>query len=57
LVSAISWLKYLSPFYYFAGHDPLTHGVYVLGLVVLGVLTLLLTGLALAGIERRDIRA
>lgn len=57
LVSAISWLKYLSPFYYYAGRDPLTHGVYVLGLIVLGVLTLLLTALALAGIERRDIRA
>jgi ABC-type transport system involved in multi-copper enzyme maturation permease subunit len=54
--SAISWLKYLSPFYYYAGHDPLTHGVYILGLIVLGVLTLLLTGLALVTIERRDIR-
>ena len=36
LVGAIDWLKYLSPFYYYAGHDPLTHGVDIVGIIVLG---------------------
>jgi ABC-2 type transport system permease protein len=57
LVSALDWLKYLSPFYYYAGHDPLTGGVDVGGLVVLGVVALVLTALGMAGIERRDLRA
>ncbi len=57
LVSGISWLKYLSPFYYYSGHDPLSRGVDIPGLVVLGALALLLTALAMAGIERRDLRA
>ncbi len=57
LVSAISWLKYLAPYYYYAGHDPLTRGADILGLVVLGTLTLLLTAIAIVGIERRDLRA
>lgn len=57
LVSAISWLKYLAPYYYYAGHDPLAHGLDVAGLIVLAALTLLLTALAMVGIERRDLRA
>ena len=32
LVSAIAWLKYLSLFYYYAGHDPLTRGVDIAGI-------------------------
>jgi beta-exotoxin I transport system permease protein len=57
LVSAISWLKYLAPYYYYAGHDPLARGPDILGLIVLGILTLLLTAVAMIGIERRDLRA
>jgi ABC-2 type transport system permease protein len=57
LVSAIDWLKYLSPFHYYAGRDPLTRGVDIGGLVVLGALALLLTGLGVVGLERRDLRA
>jgi ABC-2 type transport system permease protein len=57
LVSAISWLKYLAPYYYYAGHDPLTHGADIPGLIVLAALTLLLTAVAMVGIERRDLRA
>jgi ABC-2 type transport system permease protein len=57
LVSAITWLKYLAPYYYYAGHDPLSRGIDVTGLVVLGVLTLVLTAIGLVGIERRDLRA
>jgi hypothetical protein len=50
-------VKYLSLFYNYAGHDPLTQGVDIGGIVVLVGLTLLLTGIAMAGIERRDLRA
>ncbi len=57
LVGAIAWLKYLSFFYYYAGHDPLTQGVGIGDIIVLVGLTLLLTVLAMAGIERRDLRA
>ncbi|MGI8557344.1 MAG: ABC transporter permease [Solirubrobacteraceae bacterium] len=57
LVSALAWSKYLSLFYYYAGHDPLTQGVDVGGIVVLVGVTLLLTVLAMIGLERRDLRA
>lgn len=57
LVSAIAWLKYLSPYYYYARHDPLTHGVDIPGLAVLGLVALLLTALAIVSIERRDLQA
>ncbi len=57
LVSAISWLKYLAPYYYYASRDPLTRGPDISGLIVLGALTLLLTAVAMVGIERRDLRA
>ncbi|HEY6398639.1 MAG TPA: ABC transporter permease subunit [Solirubrobacteraceae bacterium] len=57
LVSALGWLKYLSFFYYYAGHDPLTQGVDIGDIVVLIGLTLVLTVLAMIGVERRDLRA
>jgi ABC-2 type transport system permease protein len=57
LVGSIAWLRYLTLFYYYAGHDPLTRGVGVSGLVVLGLVTLALTGAAIVGFERRDLRA
>ena len=57
LVDAIAWLRYLSPFYYYAHHDPLTRGVDVGDLAVLGLLTAALTALGVIGIERRDLRA
>ena len=57
LVSGIAWLKYLSPFYYYSGHDPIVHGIDVGGLVVLGVATLLLVVVAVEGLRRRDLRA
>jgi ABC-2 type transport system permease protein len=57
LVGALDWLKYVSPFYYYAGHDPLSQGVDVVGIVVLGVVSLVLTGVGMVGIERRDLRA
>lgn len=57
LVSAIGWLKYVSLFYYYAGRDPLTRGVDILGIIVLGAVTVVLTAIAMAGIDRRDLRA
>ncbi|HTT27422.1 MAG TPA: ABC transporter permease subunit [Solirubrobacteraceae bacterium] len=57
LVGALDWMKYLSPFYYYAGHDPLTHGVYIVGVIVLGLVSLALTAVGMIGIERRDLRA
>lgn len=57
LVGSIAWLKYLSLFYYYAGHDPLTRGIDVPGIVVLGLASLALTAAAVVGFDRRDLRA
>jgi len=57
LVSAIDWLRYLSLFYYYSGHDPLARGVGVPGLIVLGLVTLVLTAAAVVTFDRRDLRA
>ena len=56
LVGAIAWLKYLSLFYWYAGHDPLARGVGIPGLVVLGVVALTLTAVAMLAFDRRDLR-
>jgi ABC-2 type transport system permease protein len=56
LVSALSWLKYFSLFYYYAGHDPLTRGVDIVGLIVLGLVTSTLMAIAIVSIDRRDLR-
>jgi ABC-2 type transport system permease protein len=57
LVSSIAWLRYLSLFYYYAGHDPLARGIGVSGLVVLGLVALALTAGAVLAFDRRDLRA
>ena len=57
LVGSIAWLKYASLFYYYAGHDPLTRGIDVPGIVVLGLASLALTAAAVVGFDRRDLRA
>lgn len=57
LVSVLSWLKYVSLFYYYTGHDPLTRGIDLPSLVVLGLVTFLLMAIAIRSIERRDLRA
>jgi ABC-2 type transport system permease protein len=57
LVGATDWLKYLSLFYYYDGHDPLRNGVDLGGIVVLAALTLVLAAIAVVGIDRRDLRA
>jgi ABC-2 type transport system permease protein len=55
LVSSIAWLEYLSPYYYYARHDPLSHGLDIVALIVLGVVTVLLIAIGMLAIERRDI--
>jgi ABC-2 type transport system permease protein len=55
-VDAIDWLKYLSVFYYYEGHDPIGHGVDAGDLAVLGAATLVLIALAVVGMRRRDLR-
>jgi ABC-2 type transport system permease protein len=57
LVDAFAWLRYLSPFYYYAHNDPLARGADGLDLAVLGVLTTTLTVLAVRGMKSRDLRA
>ncbi len=57
LVSPIAWLKYLTLFYYYSGHDPLTRGVGANGLIVLGAVTLALTAAAIVRFDKRDLSA
>lgn len=57
LVPGIGWLKYVSPYFYYAGHDPLGRGIAVIDLVVLATLSAALTIFAAAAIRRRDLRA
>jgi beta-exotoxin I transport system permease protein len=56
LVNAIEWLKYLSVFYYYEGHDPIGNGVHAGDLAVLGAATLALTALGVVGFRQRDLR-
>ena len=57
LVDAIAWLRYLSPFYYYAHNDPLANGADLVDLAVLAAVTGTLTVLGIVGILRRDLRA
>ena len=57
LVSGIDWLKYLSPFYYYSGNDPLVNGVDLGHLAVLGLAAIALTAAGALAITRRDLRA
>jgi ABC-2 type transport system permease protein len=56
LVDSIDWLKYVSVFYYYEGHDPIGNGVDGGDLAVLGAVTLALTALPVAGLRQRDLR-
>jgi ABC-2 type transport system permease protein len=57
LVGALDWLKYLSLFYYYAGHDPLTQGVGLADVLVLAAFSLVATAVGMIAIGRRDLRA
>jgi ABC-2 type transport system permease protein len=56
LVDAVSWLKYLSVFYYYAGHDPIGNGVHAADLAVLAGAAAALVAAAVVGFKRRDLR-
>ncbi len=56
LVGALEWLKYLSLFYYYEGHDPIVSGLDVADLAVLAVATVALTVVAVLGMRDRDLR-
>jgi ABC-2 type transport system permease protein len=56
LSDAVAWLRFLSPFYYYAHGDPLRNGADLGDLAVLAVLSAALTVVAIVGIERRDLR-
>jgi ABC-2 type transport system permease protein len=55
-VGGLDWLKYLSPFYYYAGHDPLGNGVDPGDPAILGAATLILVAVAALGFRHRDLR-
>jgi ABC-2 type transport system permease protein len=57
LVDGLTWLKYVSPFYYYSGHDPLGSGLDLVDLAVLGAASLALVALAALAFQRRDLRA
>jgi ABC-2 type transport system permease protein len=57
LIGAVSWTRYLSPFYYYADGRPLTNGAQWLHLAVLCAASSILVGLAAAGFRRRDLRS
>jgi ABC-2 type transport system permease protein len=57
LVDAIDWLKYASPFYYYAEHDPLGRGVDLVDLAILAGATVVLTAVAALTFRGRDLRA
>ena len=57
LVDGVSWLKFTSPFYYYAGHDPLGNGIDLADLAVLGTATAALIVIATLGFRHRDLRA
>ena len=56
LVHGLGWLKYVSPFYYYAGNDPIGHGVDAAHLAVLLAASVALTVIAVVGFARRDLR-
>jgi ABC-2 type transport system permease protein len=57
IVSSISWSRFVSPFYYYARHDPLARGLDSGGLATLGVLTVALVAVGIIAMRERDLRA
>ena len=56
-MGSVSWLKFASPFYYYAGHDPLANGIDLADLAVLGAATAAWEVIAMLGSRHRDLRA
>ena len=56
LVHGLTWLKYVSPFYYYTGNDPIGNGIDAAHLAVLLLASIVLTAIAVVGFDRRDLR-
>jgi beta-exotoxin I transport system permease protein len=50
------WIKYLTLFHYYEGHEPLRNGVDLGGLAVLAAVAAVLLAVAAAGFRERDLR-
>ena len=57
LVDQLAWLPYLSPYHYYAAHDPLVAGVGIGDLAVLVAVALGFAAVGIVGVGRRDMRA
>ncbi len=57
LVDSLAWGRYLSPWYYYNGHNPLVNGASPVGIAVLLGLAAIGYGVAMWGALRRDIRS
>jgi ABC-2 type transport system permease protein len=55
-VSSLEPYRYLSPFYYYTGHDPLRNGFTPMDPLVLAGISAVAVAVALATFERRDLR-
>jgi ABC-2 type transport system permease protein len=56
-VHGLGWTRHVSPFSYYAGHDPLAHGADAGDLAVLVGVALVLTAVAAVALGRRDLRS
>ena len=56
LIGALHWLRYLSLYYYYAGHDPLGRGIWVTGVSVLAGVSVVCTAVGACCFSRRDLR-
>ena len=55
MIEGLDWLRYVSPFHYFIGVDPLGTGWHPAALAVLVVVAVTTTGAGVAVFERRDV--
>ncbi len=55
-VAGLDWLKYLSVFHYYAGHDPIANGFDVVDLAVLAALVAASLWAGILAFERRDLQ-
>jgi ABC-2 type transport system permease protein len=56
LADPVAWLRFLSPYYYYAHNDPLTQGIDLVDLLVLAALAAAMTAVAIVRFARRDLR-
>ncbi len=54
-VAGLGWVRWLSPFHYFSGSNPLRHGFDVPYLLVLAGVSAVLLAVAVVVFDRRDV--